>query len=318
MALGSASGIVAPSISIPHLLGLIAGALCISFAPIFAVLSTRGETGVGMWDAAFWRVSIGAVALGILFACQRKPLVPRRSEFIGLSGWIWLPGVIFALDFWAWHWSFAHTSVANSTLLANTSILWVTVFAWLVWKERITRRFVGGAIIAFGGMALLLLSSTTREPPAEGTPLFGDGLALLTAVFYASYQLAMKYYRRTHSAPLLMFWASAVAAICLLPLAILHEDRLLPGAWQGWLPLIGIGVLSHACGQGLIAWSLGHLPASLAAVTLLVQPVATAFLGLAILGQALVPWQVAGAAAVVCGLFVAIRGRAPDPGRTRS
>lgn len=292
-----------------HLIALLGGALCIAFAPIFAVLARRGDGAVGMWDSAFWRVAIGAVALAVLFGIQRKRIVPRRSEFSGGWGWLWLPGIFFAGDFWVWHWSFEHTSVANSTLLANTSILFVTLFAWLVWKEKLTKLFVLGAVAAFAGMVILMLSSTTREPPVAGNPVFGDFLALGTAVFYASYQLSMKWYRQAHSAPLLMFWASAVAAICLFPLAWLHPDRFWPGDWNVWGALIGLGVLSHACGQGLIAYGLGGLPASLASVSLLLQPVAVAFLGLWILGQPLVPLQLVGAAVALTGLFLAIRGR---------
>lgn len=298
-----------PTFSLPHFFGVIGGAVCITFAPIFAVLSMRGEYGIGSWDAAFWRVFIGAIALGLLFAFQKKSIVPKRSDFAFGHGWLWLPGIAFGFDFWAWHWSFEHTSVANSTLLANTSILWVTLFAWAVWKERITKLFIFGATVAFSGMALLMLSSGSRVPPTDGNPVFGDVLALVTAVFYATYQLSMKRYRREHSAPVLMFWASAVASIVLLPLALWHSDRFLPHGLTGWAPLIGLGVISHACGQGLITWSLGGLPSSLVAVTLLVQPVLTSLLGVAILGQELVPLQIAGAVIVVGGLFQAIRGQ---------
>lgn len=266
-----------------------------------------------MWDAAFWRVAIGAIALGLSFGVRGKRIRPTREDFRSGHLWIWLPGLVFAGDFWAWHWSFEHTSVANSTLLANTAILWVTLFAWLVWKERITRLFVVGATVAFAGMVLLLLSSTKREPPTAGDPVLGDCLALLTAGFYAAYQLSMKCFRRDHSAPVLMFWASLVGAIVLLPLALLHEDPFLPGSWKAWLPLIGLGVVSHACGQGLIAYGLGGVPASLASVTLLVQPVLTAFLGVWLLSQPLVPIQILGAIVVVVGLFWAIRGQVGKP-----
>jgi len=59
----------------------------------------------------------------------------------------------------------------------------------------------------------------------------------------------------------------------------------------------------------LIAYGLGGLPASLASVSLLVQPVATAFLGVWLLAQPLVPIQMLGAVIVVTGLFFAIRGQ---------
>lgn len=299
-------------ISLRHYLCLVAGACLIAFSPIFAVLSRQGPGAVGMWDAAFWRVGIGTATLGLLFALQRQRIWPQRAEFENGHAWLWFPGLVFAGDFWAWHWSFEHTSVANSTLLANTAILWVTLFAWLVWKERLGRVFVGGAVFAGLGVLLLMLSSANREPPVAGNPVFGDFLALVTAGFYTAYQLSMKRYRREHSAPKLMFWASAVGAVVLFPVAFWGKDAFWPGSPSVWMSLIGLGALCHAGGQGLIAYGLGGVPASLATVTLLVQPVLTALLGVLILKQALVPWQVAGAVMVVIGLFFAIRGQWRD------
>lgn len=297
------------SVSLPHLAAVVAGALLIAFAPILAVLSTRGVDGVGTWDAAFWRVALGTCALSALFAVQRRSIVPRKSDFKGGHAWLWLPGLAFAGDFWSWHWSFENTSVANASLLCNTATILVALYAWLVWKEKLTGLFVAGAFLALAGMALLVLSSVGREPPADGNPLFGDGLALLTAVFYAVYQLSMKRYRSEHSAPVLLFWASLVASLILLPLALVHEAPFFPGSARMWLPLLGLGFVSHFCGQGLISWGVVGVPASLGSVLLLVQPVATALLGVPILGQELVPWQVVGAAACVAGLFLAVKGK---------
>jgi len=292
-----------------HLAAVIAGALLIALAPVLAVLSTRGENGVGTWDAAFWRVAIGSVALSVLFAVQRKSIAPRRADFRNGHAWIWLPGLAFAGDFWAWHWSFENTSVANSSLLCNTATLFVALYSWLVWKERISAAFVAGAVLAAGGMATLVLSSTHRASPVGGNPLLGDGLALLTAVFYAVYQLSMKRFRSEHSAPVLLFWASLVASIVLLPLALIHEAPFFPKSVQMWLPLLGLGIVSHFCGQGLISWGIAGVPASLGSVLLLVQPVGSALLAVPILGQALVPWQIVGAAACLVGLFLAVKGR---------
>ena len=299
-------------ISPRHLTCLIGGALCIAFAPIFAVLSNRwGE--VGSWDSAFWRVFLGAGALGMLLLAQRKsPFGSQglRKDGGRYFGWLWIPGIAFAFDFWAWHWSFEHTSVANSTLLANVAILIVTGFAWLVWKEQLSGRFLVGTALALVGVCLLLLSSATRVPPTEGKPLFGDLLALLTACFYATYQLTMKYFRRRRSAPVLLFWASAVAALFLFPVAWFHPDPFWPSnGGKGWAPLLGLGIVSHACGQGLIAYGLGGVPASLATVLLLIQPLSTAVLGAVILGQPLVAWQILGGCAMLIGLFLAIRGQ---------
>jgi drug/metabolite transporter (DMT)-like permease len=292
-----------------HFAAVVAGALLIAFAPIFAVLSTRGQDGVGTWDAAFWRVALGTLVLGGIFLAKGRRLLPRREDFRHGHAWIWLPGLAFAGDFWSWHWSFEHTSVANSSVLCNLATIFVSLYAWIVWKERLGPLFAGGAALALGGMAALVLSSAGRVPPAGGNPVFGDLLALLTAVFYALYQLSMKRYRADHSAPVLLFWASLVAALVLLPLALVHEAPFLPGSAAMWLPLLGLGLVSHVLGQGLISWGVAGVPASLGSVALLLQPLGTAVLAIPILGQELVPWQVAGALAVLLGLFLAVKGR---------
>jgi drug/metabolite transporter (DMT)-like permease len=63
-------------------------------------------------------------------------------------------------------------------------------------------------------------------------------------------------------------------------------------------------------GQGSIAWALGRLPASIASVTVLVQPVAAAVLAYFIFGEALTPLQAAGGALALAGIVVAQQGSA--------
>ena len=261
-----------------------------------------------MLDVAFWRVFFGAVATGgiLLIGGRMTP----KSEETRFGAWMWFPGLIFAGDFAAWHWSFEHTSVANSTMLANLAIVGVSVCAWLVWKEKISRGFIVGASVAGAGVVLLVASSATREsPPVDGNPVFGDFLALVTACFYGTYLLSIKYFRRWHSAPKLLFWASLIASVFLLPAALLHSAPFFPDKIEGWWPMIALGFVSHAGGQGLIAYGLKGVPASLGAVTLLVQPVCTAGWGVLILGQSLIPMQIIGGAVVLLGLGLAIRSK---------
>jgi len=293
-------------ISWKHFIALVLGAVGIAFAPIFTRLA-KETGGVGMLDAAFWRVFIGAVAVGFVVIPRGQALGPERPR---IGTWIWLPGVLFAVDFAVWHMSFDHTSVANSTLLANVSLVFVTVFAWWFWKEKIGAPFLIGAGIAGAGVALLLLSSKNGHTVVPGgNPLFGDFLGLVTAVFYGGYLITTKAYRRDNGAPKLMFWSGLVAAICLLPIVLIHKDPFFPDTPAGWWPLLGVGVVSHAIGQGLIAYGLAGLPASLASITLLVQPLCVALLGWLILGQRLDWLQAAGGIAVIAGLAVAILGR---------
>ena len=168
------------------------------------------------------------------------------------------------------------------------------------------------------GLILLLRSSAMMEESVRegGIPILGDALGLATAFFYGSYLLTIKRYRRDLPVATLMLWGGIVAAAFLAPVLILCHSiwgdahgQFLPTSFVGWLPLIGVGVISHAGGQGLIAYSLKGLPASVASITLLVQPVCTAFLGAALLGQHLRGIQILAAMIVLCGLAIAIRGQ---------
>ena len=76
---------------------------------------------------------------------------------------------------------------------------------------------------------------------------------------------------------------------------------------NGWLVLLGLALVSHFAGQGLIAYAFGHLPATLTSLNLLLQPVFAAALGWVLLDQALGGQQLLGAAIVLGALFFANR-----------
>ena len=72
--------------------------------------------------------------------------------------------------------------------------------------------------------------------------------------------------------------------------------------------LVALAWISHCAGQGLIAYSLAHLPAAFSSVSLLFQPVMAGLFGWLILGEALAPLQIAGGAIVLAGIYAARRG----------
>ena len=82
---------------------------------------------------------------------------------------------------------------------------------------------------------------------------------------------------------------------------------------QGWLALIGLALVSHVSGQGMIAYALAHLPASFSSVGLLFQPAIAAVLAWIILKEPLGLWQAFGGTIVLAGIFLARQGsRSPQ------
>lgn len=283
---------------------LLAGGTAIGFAPIFVRLSEVGPVAT-----AFWRMLLSLPLLGaaLLWSERRAraeldPLPDRSHPSVAAS---WAPmaltGLLFAADLGVWHWSLHFTSVANSTLLSNFAPVFVVVFGAVALGVRVSRRFVGAMLVALLGTCLLVGRDVHFDPRA----LVGDALALVTAVFYGGYQLSLKGLRARHGTLLILVSSGLVAAACLLPVAVASGERLWPRSAHGWWVLAGLAVIVHAGGQGMIAYALARLPAAVASVSLLVQPVTAAVAAALILGEPVAAIQAAGVVLVLTGVFVA-------------
>jgi len=279
------------------LAALFAGAIGIAFAPIFVRWSEVGPVAT-----AFWRLFLALPLLALWAALEKRDASTDRSnKGLAMAA---LAGLFFAADLAVWHWSIRLTSVANATFLANLAPVAVTLGAWLLLGERARPVFFAGMLLALAGAALLMGANLG----GPGAVLLGDGLGVLTALFYAGYQLCVKRLRDTQSTARIMFASGAACAAALLPVALLMGETILPSSSTGWLVLAGLALVCQFAGQSLIAWAVAHLSASFSSVSLLLQPVAAAAFAWLIFGEALALLQWLGAAAVLAGIWLARRG----------
>ncbi|BBM85802.1 DMT family transporter [Candidatus Uabimicrobium amorphum] len=278
----------------PYIFILLLGICGISFAPIFVRYSQINPSAI-----AFWRVAISAVILGIAFFVIRPKMVTQRK--VSLI-YLFLPGLFFAGDLTLWHWSIKMTSVANATLFANFACIFVTFVSWKWFNERITWKFVLGAACAVTGVIILLGVNI-----GNSTNLRGDILGLLTAIFYASYILSIKKLREYCGALQIMFVSSAACTLCLLP--TLLQPNSIPTDVREWSILIGLALVSHSLGQGLIAYALAKLAASFSSVSLLLQPTLAAIWAWILLSEPLSSTQMVGGGIVLIGIYFARKGR---------
>lgn len=279
----------------PALAALFCGATFIALSPIWVRVADVGPTA-----SAFWRVALAAPLLwGIVALLPRTSAAPRRDGPLLAAA-----GVAFAGDLAFWHWSIAATSIANATLLANLSSIFVTLAAWLLWRQRPSGLFLVGLALALCGVVLLVRASLGFS----ATALAGDAYGVITAMFYAWYLLTVKRLRDLGAATLrLMAMTTTVTAGILLPLALASGEPMLPSGIPGWLVLLGLAWITHAGGQGLITYALAHLPAAFSSVGLLLQPVLAAAFGWVLLAEPLGPLQLAGGAIVLAGIYLARR-----------
>ena len=275
------------------LLVLIAGACLIGCNPVLVRLADAGPSAVG-----FWRL---LAALPLLALLSARGGGPGRPTAVMLG-----TGAVFAADLAFWHYGIHYTSVANATVLSNLTPVLVTVVGWLLFAERPRPLFLLGMAVAVGGAVGMGLARHGGVGPGND-PGLGDLLSAATAVWYGLYFLGVRRVRQTTSTSALMLWTALVGLPLLLGAAVLLHEPLLPASALGWAAVAGLGLV-HVSGQGSIAWALGRLPVSLAAVVVLVQPVVAALLGWAVFGEAVTPWQAVAGALALAGVALAQAG----------
>jgi drug/metabolite transporter (DMT)-like permease len=185
----------------------------------------------------------------------------------------------------------------------------VTLVGWVLFRETPKRLFMLALGLAMGGAFAMAAGADGRQ----GTnPLLGDLFSVSVALWYAGYFMAVKTARATHSALRITLWSTLAATPLLLAVALGLGERIIPASAAGWAACAAMGLM-HVAGQGGVAWSLGRLPASVAAVVILVQPVVAAGLGWLIFGETMTPVQMLGGVLVLAAIVMAQWSRKSGP-----
>ncbi|MEP9354121.1 DMT family transporter [Xanthobacter sp. KR7-65] len=269
-----------------------------------SVLFVR-QADVGPFASAFWRAALALPVLAIWagFAEGSGAFRPDRRSL--------LAGGFFAGDLVFWHLAILGTSVANATVFATTSPVWITAFAVLVLRQKVSPAGLAGLGLCVAG-AVLLVGRSWQFEPAQ---LAGDAAGLVTALFFAGYFLAVSRARVSRGAAAVTFVSTAATAAILLVIALFTEPTLWPASPQGVMALVALALVSQVGGQGLMAVGMAAVPPAFGALVFFLEVVSAAALGALLLGEPVSLLQAAGGALILAGLAVARPRSRPDRGR---
>ena len=278
---------------------IIVGATATALNPVFVRLSDLEPAG-----SAFHRMAWALPLMWAWMSLENKasPVAPSR----GLRNDRWLLivcGLFFAADLTALHWSIRLTSVANAILFLNAQPIYVVLGAWVLFGERVSAGFLAGVATAMAGAAVML----GRSAELGGERLLGDALGVVAGVCYAGYILTASRLRARTSSATINAWTCLIACPPLLAVALATGQGVIPNSATGWALMIGLGVISQACGQGFIVWGMAHLRAGFSAVVLLMAPVASAIFAWVLLAESMTAAQIAGIVVVLGGIYMAHR-----------
>lgn len=242
---------------------VLAGAVCISFSPLFVRLDDVGPTAV-----AFYRLLWGGVALLAAALVRRDRLLPSKSLFAIMA----MAAFFFTCDLACWHQSIVYIGPGLATIVTNFQVFILAIIGVIFLKEPMGPRLLISIIMAFVGLWLLVDVDFADMP---GHVAAGLVLGLGTASFYSAYILTL---RRSQSLTDRLPAVSNMALISFLGMifaAILSNiqgQSLVVPSLRSNLLLMLYGFGCQGFGWLLLSKGLPHLPASRAGLLMLLQP----------------------------------------------
>lgn len=277
------------------LIMIVIGIAGISLSAIFVKYSQAPAVVTALYRLLWTVALMTPVVLGRK-DCRRELMdTDRRTVFLcGASG------VFLALHFTAWFESLNQTSVASSTAIVCTEVIWVALGYCLFMKGKITGAAVLSILVTVGGSLLIAFSDYS----AGGNHLYGDVLALAAAVFCAVYTLIGRQARGYMSTTIYTY---IVYVFCALALGLATALSGLAFTGYGMRSVV-VGLLLSVCstllGHSIFSWCLKFFSPSFVSASKLCEPVAAAVFALFLFGEVPAPLQIAGGVVIIGGVLL--------------
>jgi S-adenosylmethionine uptake transporter len=258
---------------------------------------------IGIFAVTVWRAVVNLAISSALFLPLRKRLPSRRIMWMHISRSI-VVTTMAVLFFWG----IGRVPLAQAIALTFIAPLIAMVLAPLFLDEHLSARSIAGAIVAFGGVIIIVVGQARAE---LGPKVLVGSVAILGSALCYSANILMMRRQALNAKPLeINFFQSLV--IMIIWIAALPVIG--PQAWPAgqWMWIIIASLLSTS-GTLLFAWGYARGEASYLAVTEYSGFLWASILGWLIFSERVSGYTLAGAVLIVGGCFLAARRKIKAP-----
>ena len=272
---------------------IVVGVLGISLSSIFVKYSAAPSAVTAAFRLLWTVLLLGPVIIGR--KTTRQELLRTSVKNILLSA---LSGLFLAIHFVLWFESLAHTSVASSTSIVCTEVIWVALGFCLLLKGKLAPSAVAAIALSLGGSVMIALSDSQG-----GGSLYGDILALLAAVAVAVYTLIGRIVRQEVSTGVYTFLVYVTCAAVLVLTCTVQGYGLTAYSFSPLIVGFLLALFSTILGHSIFSWCLKYFSPAFVSASKLCEPVAAAILA-GFLFREFPGWlQIAGGILILSGVL---------------
>jgi drug/metabolite transporter (DMT)-like permease len=276
---------------------------------IFPVMVNRGSRSIPPLTFAVLS-SLLAAAGSLLYAASRGKLheLAEKRAYVSL---LMITLCIVVIPYTLFFLGSSMTSGINTSMLLLSEIVFTLLFTPLFGEKTTVEKLAGAAGIFIGGL-LILYNGTFRLN-------IGDILVIASTVTYPIGNFYAKKALHIVHPSIILFVRFLLGSLCILPVALLTEGTsdLTAVVSNDWPTILFTGLV--LLGVSKIIWyeALDRLDISKAISLGLTSPLFSLILLVGIYQVSVSPYQWAGIAVMMVGVFFSVRRLSVDPASTR-
>jgi|UniRef100_UPI0035CAB366 drug/metabolite transporter (DMT)-like permease len=261
----------------------------------------------GAYSAVLWRSVVGVVLLGTIFLVRRRPWPGRVALKLHV-----LRGATAGFSVLLFFWGLVRVPMAQGVALTFLAPLIALYFAAALLGETIRRAAILGSVVA--SLGVLIIAGGEVQAHASTAHVLGSLAIFAASIFYA-YSLILLRQQAQVADPLevALFTSVVLGGILLVGSPWFAS---LPAAAQ--LPSIGAAAVLGSISAMALAWAYGHAEAQVLAPVEYTAFVWAALLGWWVFREIVSLYTVAGAALIILGCVLAVRGHAAPAPQTEA
>ena len=251
----------------------------------------------GAYSAVLWRSVAGVFLLGPIFLARRKPWPGRGALTLHFAR-----GAVAGASVLLFFWGLVRVPMAQSVALTFLAPLIALFLAAATLGEQIRRAAIGGSLVA--SLGVLVIAGGQVQAHASTQIVLGSLAVVVASILYAGSLILLR--KQAQIADPL--------EVALFTSIVLGGLLLLGAPWFSAFPaasyvphILGSAALGSVSAMAL-AWAYGRAEAQVLAPVEYTAFVWAALLGWWVFGETVSLYTVAGAALIIAGCVVAVRG----------
>ena len=271
---------------------IVIGVLGISLSSIFVKYSTAPSAVTAAFRLLWTVLFLTPVVLGKPAVRNELLHLPRKLVLLSC-----LSGLFLAIHFVLWFESLHHTSVASSTTIVCTEVVWVCLGFCLFLKGRLSLKAIAAIAVTLAGSGLIAYADS-----GSGAQFYGDILALLAAIAVAVYTLIGRVVRSQTSTTVDTYMVYTACAAVLTATCAIQGHQLFSYGPSPILVGALLAIFSTILGHSIFSWCLKFFSPSFVSASKLCEPVAAALIAAFLFAEIPVPLQILGGILILGGV----------------